>query len=134
MAARESNGESDGRAPISPECSGLVERETLAAIRSTVSVFAHEIGNRLNNLSLQVQMLDRDFRKENHPLQVRSQKVRAELGALCEVLDEFAALGRREDLESSVVDLAEIAREVCEVELASAADGRVRAVFPPPRI
>ena len=126
----ESERDSRGRARISPECFERIERETLAAIRSSMSVFAHEVGNRLNNLSLQVQMLDRDFRKESHPLQARSQKMRTELGALCEILDEFAALGRREDLEASVVDLGEVAREVCEVELALAADGRVRAVFP----
>ena len=95
----------------------LIERERLAAIRSSMFVFAHEVGNKLNSLFLHAQMLDRALRKENHPLSRRSQKVRAEIQALCKLLEAFEACDSNRELEPSSVDLLEIISEVCELEV-----------------
>ena len=103
----------------------FVERERLAAIRASMFVFAHEVGNKLNNLSLHVQMLDRALREENHPLSRRSQRVRAEIRALCELLEEFEACDLNREVEPSSVDLLEVLDEVCELEAEPIADVRV---------
>jgi two-component system sensor kinase FixL len=76
----------------------LVERERLAAMGSAAAILGHEIGNPLNNMSLQAQLLKRTLDKDPKGLSKYGEDVDAimeEIQRLVCILEEFRQLARR---------------------------------------
>ena len=111
-----------------PECRQRIESERIAAIRSSISVLIHEVVNKLNNLSVQAQMLDRALRREDHPLSHRSHRLRLDVQALSELLEGFERADRTGASRSSAVDLSDVVHQVREAELEAAVPGGVTVV------
>ncbi|MEM9194812.1 MAG: PAS domain S-box protein [Myxococcota bacterium] len=59
-----------------------VRNERLSAIGLSTSVFAHEVGNPLNNMFLHSQLLERRLRKEAHPLLSKAEAINQEIRRL----------------------------------------------------
>jgi two-component system sensor kinase FixL len=93
--------------------SDLVDRERLAAVGTTASMLVHEIGNPLNNMALQLQVLRRKLAKLDGLEAEALQTVDAcslEIDRLSRLVQEFRALsGRRKIVrrETVVADLVE---------------------------
>lgn len=89
--------------------SRLVERERLAAIGTTAAKLAHEIGNPLNNMHLNAQLLTRALERGDgldEKLTSRIGAIIHEITRLKDLLDEFRAASRRQRLTLSHVSIA----------------------------
>jgi signal transduction histidine kinase len=79
----------------------LLHKERLAAIGTTAATFAHEVGNPLNSMYLQAQMLERQFVKRgqdaDEPMRKRLKIIMGEMERLTGLLNEFRSLSRRRD-------------------------------------
>ncbi len=93
--------------------SDLVDRERLAAVGTTASMLVHEIGNPLNNMALQLQVLRRKLVKLEGLETEALQKVDAcshEIERLSRLVQDFRALSGRRKLvrrETVISDLVE---------------------------
>jgi two-component system sensor kinase FixL len=96
----------------------LVASERLAAVGSTASVFAHEVGNPLNNLYLYVQLLSRRVKKLGVADQLEDDlgAIAAEVQRLTRLLDEFRAFYRSDRSEHVPVDPNKLLEDVCRRE------------------
>lgn len=101
----------------------LVERERLVAIGTTSAKFAHEVGNPLNSMLMNLQLIDRRIAKDVPAAQLAPlvQRVEAEVRRLAALLNEFRGMSRRQPFELRRVephtllhDFAESHREACE--------------------
>lgn len=92
----------------------LAEQERLAVLGTTAAMFAHEIGNPLNNLHLHVQLLERRLATIGASDQTREQAaaVRREIGRLSGLLTEFRTLSRRREPRRERVDLRDLLRSL----------------------
>lgn len=92
----------------------LIERERLASIGMSASMFAHEVGNPLNNLYLQAQMLERRLKKLHLPSEVASgaRDIIVEIRRMSELLSDFRSFSRREALDLKRVDVASLVEDV----------------------
>src|SRR5690606_3336333 len=86
----------------------LLERERLASLGMAASILAHEIGNPLNNVSLEAQLLERKLKKGITPGAERAQSILEEVERLKRLLDDFRSLSRSSHHSFESCDLAEI--------------------------
>lgn len=115
----------------------LLERERMAAIGTTAASFAHELGNPLNNMSMQVRLLERRLSRVEPPV---DDKIRQSVDALlsearrlADLLDQFRALARRQRLEAGATDLAELVTELVRVETPALHSRRLQVSYEVPK-
>ena len=97
----------------------LVESERLAAIGTTMSVFAHEVGNPLNAMFIAVQLLERDLAKipEIDPTAAsRVKGLRDEIARLSHLLHDFRALSQRQKYNFGRIALADVIGQIYSLE------------------
>lgn len=91
----------------------LAESERLASIGMMASVFAHEIGNPLNAMFLQAQLLRRRVdRPDRGELGPKVDALLGEIQRLNTLLDEFRSYHRPTKLQLSMTDIAEVLTNV----------------------
>lgn len=96
----------------------VLHAEKLATIGATTAKLAHEIGNPLNNLTIQARLLERRMRAlalTDDSLDECIASVRGELGRLGRLLDEFRLLARRDTLHPSSCDLGQLVTRVAHM-------------------
>lgn len=94
----------------------LAESERLATIGMMASVFAHEVGNPLNAIYLQVQLLRRQIdRLERGPLTPKVDAIVGEITRLSELLDDFRAYRDPSKIPLSLTDVAIVITQVTEL-------------------
>lgn len=95
------------------ECE-LVEKERLAAVGMAASMFAHEVGNPLNNMYLHLQMLERQVEDEGVRAQLgqRVDGVMAEVCRLNALLEEFRSWHRKERVVLRPTNLRDVLEHV----------------------
>lgn len=103
----------------------IAERERLASIGMMASVFAHEVGNPLNAMYLQAQLLRRRVdHPDRGPLTPKVDALIHELQRLSKLLDEFRSFHRPAELLLSTTDLPALLAHVRELlEPLAAAEG-----------
>jgi two-component system sensor kinase FixL len=108
----------------------LLEGERLAAIGTTAATFAHEIGNPLNAMFMNAQLLERRLKREAPNL---SERVTSRVTAIAEetermncLLREFRALSRRQGLEMTQFKLVEYLETLLDHDKAIFEAARVR--------
>lgn len=114
----------------------LVEQERLATLGTTVATFAHEVGNLINNMYLQAQLLERQLAREEGGEARREQSreiardraaaeaskrkrlrlIMGEMQRLTVLLDEFRELARRQDCELVETPLAAVVAEALQMQ------------------
>ena len=99
----------------------LVERERLAAIGMTAAKLSHEIGNPLNGMSANAQLLERWVGKLGEGVGERLStyvyNIRQEIARLSQLLQKFRSLSRREQLHFEEVSIATLLNEVLQAEI-----------------
>lgn len=104
----------------------LIESERLANIGIMASVLAHEIGNPLNAIHLQVQVLRRLVdRPERGPLGPRVDSILAEVTRLNAMLEDFRAYRDFGRMPLALTDLRGIIAHVADLLAERAAERRV---------
>jgi PAS domain S-box-containing protein len=104
----------------------LAESERLATIGMMASMFGHEVGNPLNAIYLQVQLLRRQIdRHERAPLTPKVDAIVAEIARLSELLDDFRAYRDPSKLPLSPTDIKMVIVKVAEQLSARAANREV---------
>lgn len=97
-----------------------VESEKLAAIGTTASKFAHELGNPINGMAVSVQLLKRWLeRAEPAPDARITERLALLMGGidrLTELLAEFRMMSRRHDYRFEPIDLGVMVAELVEME------------------
>lgn len=100
----------------------LVERERLAAVGTVAAKLAHEIGNPLNSLSMNVQLLERRLAKSDGVRDARTsgyiRDIQGEIGRLTSLLQDFRAMSRRQRLNFQPVVLGSLVDELVGLESA----------------
>lgn len=111
----------------------LIERERLAAIGTTAATFAHEIGNPLNGMSTNAQLLERRLAKAGDGLDARLasyvSNIRHEVTRLTNLLYEFRSISRRQSFALQSLDLARVIQELLAVETPHYIDRGVQVEF-----
>ncbi len=97
-----------------------VEAEKMAAIGTTASKFAHELGNPINGMAVSVQLLKRWLDRSDPPPEPRvTERLQLLMGGidrLTELLDEFRTMSRRHEYRFEPLDLRMMVAELCEME------------------
>jgi two-component system sensor kinase FixL len=107
----------------------LMERERLAAVGMASAKFAHEVGNPINSIAMQVQLMQRRMQKQDAPdprLVEQVDTILEVLTRLQHLLDEFRSLSRRGSYQRVPTDLAELVRRVCLAQEALHSELRIR--------
>jgi two-component system sensor kinase FixL len=99
----------------------LHAHERLTALGMSASILAHEIGNPLNNLFLQAQLLERTLRKDEHHALERAASFTGEIRRLGRLLEEFRSVGKTHHTEFEKVELRWLLRDVVQIHLRSLA-------------
>jgi len=94
----------------------VIERERLAAIGTTAATFAHEIGNPLNGMAVTTQPLQRRLDRHREHLDEKVYEsiysLRAEIGRLSQLLQEFHSLSHRQQFAFQPTNLIPIVQEI----------------------
>ncbi|MCR9166068.1 MAG: two-component system sensor histidine kinase NtrB [Nannocystaceae bacterium] len=97
-----------------------VEAEKMAAIGTTASKFAHELGNPINGMAVSVQLLKRWLDRADPPPEPRvTERLELLMGGidrLTELLGEFRMMSRRHEYRFEAIDLRAMVAELCEME------------------
>lgn len=107
----------------------LMDRERLAAVGMASAKFAHEVGNPLNSIAMQVQLMKRRLERQDPSdarLVEQVDTIVDVLGRLQRLLDEFRSLARRGTHRRDPTDLAELVRRVCLAQEATHSEMRIR--------
>ena len=94
----------------------LVERERLVAIGTTSAKFAHEVGNPLNSMLMNLQLIQRRIGKNVPVTQLAPlvERVEAEVRRLAALLNEFRSMSRRQPFELRRFEPGVLLRELAE--------------------
>lgn len=97
-----------------------VEAEKMAAIGTTASKFAHELGNPINGMAVSVQLLKRWLDRADPPTDTRvTERLALLMGGidrLTELLGEFRMMSRRHEYRFEATDLSVMVAELVEME------------------
>ncbi len=97
-----------------------VETEKMAAIGTTASKFAHELGNPINGMAVSGQLLRRWLERAQTPPEPRVMErlglLMTGIDRLTELLGEFRSMSRRHDYEFDALDLRAMVAELAEME------------------
>lgn len=106
----------------------LVERERLVAIGTTSAKFAHEVGNPLNSMLMNLQLIQRRIGKNVPPAQLAPlvERVESEVRRLAGLLNEFRSMSRRQPFELRRVDPGVLLRDFAEDHRAACESHGVR--------
>ncbi|MGE0825945.1 MAG: PAS domain S-box protein [Candidatus Binatia bacterium] len=98
----------------------VIGQERLATIGTMAAKLAHEIGNPLNSMSLNAQMLERRLAKTvdgpDERLLVYLQNVQSEIHRLTQLLHDFRALSQRQHSDFRAVSVRDLIRDVLRTE------------------
>ncbi|HWP58634.1 MAG TPA: PAS domain S-box protein [Candidatus Acidoferrales bacterium] len=101
----------------------LIEQGRLAAVGITASKLAHEIGNPLNGMYMQVQAVEQRLVDERlrsaetiHEIRSKMHRLRSEITRLHGLLDEFSSLSRRERYSFRPTELRSLVAQVIDVD------------------
>ncbi|MCG8419556.1 MAG: PAS domain S-box protein [Proteobacteria bacterium] len=96
----------------------LVDKERLAAIGMTASIFAHEVGNPLNNMVLHSEVLERRVAKMSVADKLKGGLLRItdEIKRLRDLLSEFRSLSRRDTMHFESTDVGQLIAEVLDLQ------------------
>lgn len=114
----------------------LLERERLAAVGETAATLAHEIGNPLNVMYMQAQLLQRQLSRMPNvdpKLAKRVEMLLAENIRLAQLLQDFRSLARRDELRLIPTDIPELLEHLLDMKqplLAKASIETVREIQP----
>lgn len=91
----------------------LVERERLVAIGTTSAKFAHEVGNPLNGMLMNLQLIQRRIRKDvpGKELAPLVERVEHEVRRLGGLLEEFRSMSRRQSFVFEAVAPSQLLEE-----------------------
>jgi PAS domain S-box-containing protein len=92
----------------------LIDKERLAAVGETAAVFAHEVGNPLNAMALNVHLLRRRLGSDANPSGLDG--IEREVGRLSALLGDFRSLARRDQLELQPLDLGSLVADLLASE------------------
>ena len=107
----------------------LAESERLANIGMMASVLAHEVGNPLNAIYLQIQLLRRQVdRADRGALAPKVDAILSEITRLSMLLDDFRAYRDPSKVPLSVTDLTTVISQVTELLAGRAAEHDVTVV------
>ncbi len=97
----------------------LIDQERLAALGATAAVFAHEVGNPLNNMYLHAQILRRRVAKlaSADSALAAVDTIVSEMRRLTSLLEEFRSLSRKQPLVLASVSLAKLLRDVVSLHV-----------------
>lgn len=97
-----------------------VEVEKMAAIGTTASKFAHELGNPINGMAVSVQLLKRWLDRADPPADPRVMErlglLMGGIDRLTELLGEFRMMSRRHEYRFEPLDLGVMVAELAEME------------------
>jgi len=97
-----------------------VETEKMAAIGTTASKFAHELGNPINGMAVSVQLLKRWLDRADPPADTRvMERLELLMGGidrLTELLGEFRMMSRKHEFRFEPMDLGIMVAELAEME------------------
>jgi two-component system, LuxR family, sensor kinase FixL len=98
----------------------LVDSERLAAIGTTMSVFAHEIGNPLNAMFVAVQLVERELSKVpdgiSPSLAANVKGLKDEITRLSHLLHDFRSLSQRKQYNFHPLSLGELVGQLYSLE------------------
>lgn len=86
----------------------LLEQQRLASLGMASSILAHEVGNPLNNIGLEAQLLSRRMKKTADPSAARIGNILDEIERLRRLLDEFRSVARVHQHAFEPCDLADV--------------------------
>jgi PAS domain S-box-containing protein len=92
----------------------LIEKERLAAMGETAAVFAHEVGNPLNAMALNVHLLRR--RLASDASQGAIEGIEREVARLTKLLGDFRSLARRDQIEIEPLELGTLVADLLASE------------------
>ncbi len=97
-----------------------IDAEKMAAIGTTASKFAHELGNPINGMAVSVQLLRRWLQRAEPATEARVLE-RVDLlmkgvDQLTELLGEFRTMSRKHEYKFESVDVAAMVAELCAME------------------
>lgn len=97
-----------------------VEAEKMAAIGTTASKFAHELGNPINGMAVSVQLLKRWLERAEPATDARVMErlglLMGGIDRLTELLSEFRMMSRRHEYRFEATDLSVMLAELVEME------------------
>ena len=97
-----------------------VETEKMAAIGTTASKFAHELGNPINGMAVSVQLLKRWLDRADPPADTRVMErlglLMGGIDRLTELLGEFRMMSRKHEYRIEAMDLGQMVAELAEME------------------
>ena len=98
----------------------LVERERLAAVGMIAAKLAHEVGNPLNSMSMNVQLLERRLQKDDNERDQRTlayvRNIQGEIDRLSLLLQDFRTMSRHQQFDLRVVALGSLVEETVRIE------------------
>ncbi|PRQ03404.1 Sporulation kinase E [Enhygromyxa salina] len=104
----------------------LAETKRLASVGMMASVFAHEVGNPLNAIFLQAQLLRRRAQKpEPGPLVPKLDSILSEIKRLNSLLQDFRAYQHPSEVQLELTDLGAVLSGVRDALADRAAEGKV---------
>jgi signal transduction histidine kinase len=94
------------------------DHEQLAAVGAAAAIFAHEVGNPLNNVYMHTQLLDRRLRalRIGEAALGDLETILREVQRLNRLLEEFRALYRQRDIQRAPTDLGQLVDEVIAMQ------------------
>lgn len=106
----------------------LVEKDRLATIGTTAGMLAHEVGNPLNNMSLQLQLLARSLKRAGSPESATNtlDQVQSQIHRLSDLLGEFRDFARRQHIQLVPTDLRSLVDQVFQSHLPLDRVARIR--------
>jgi signal transduction histidine kinase/DNA-binding NarL/FixJ family response regulator len=110
----------------------LAERERLASVGMAASILAHEIGNPLNNMFLNAQVLQRRLGKADVDESISGglSTIMGEIRRLNALLKEFRSLSRRETLDLQPTDVGSVLGLVLDSTMSGAPHVRLERDVP----
>ncbi len=109
----------------------LVERERLVAIGTTSAKFAHEVGNPLNSMLMNLQLIQRRILKDvpSHELAPLVERVETEVRRLTSLLNDFRGMSRQQPFELRRIDPRALLSEFAEDHRAACESRGVQLVI-----